>query len=85
MVTYAKATTSSIFMLKSKWQQMQKNPSSSYYDGKSQMNAWAPGWLRALLRWPYLLGAIHHRQQLLTHCGLVTPFDDIDLGQHWLR
>ena len=21
----------------------------------------------------------------LTHCGLVTPYDDIDLGQHWLR
>ena len=21
----------------------------------------------------------------LTHCGLVTPFDDIDLCQHWLR
>ena len=20
-----------------------------------------------------------------THCGLVTPFGDIDLGQHWLR
>ena len=22
---------------------------------------------------------------LLTHCGLVTPYDSIDLGQHWLR
>ena len=21
----------------------------------------------------------------LTHCGLATPFGDIDLGQHWLR
>ena len=21
----------------------------------------------------------------LTHCGLVTPYDAIDLGQHWLR
>ena len=21
----------------------------------------------------------------LTHCGLVTPFGDIDLGQHWLK
>ena len=21
----------------------------------------------------------------LTHCGLVTPYDDINLGQHWLR
>ena len=21
----------------------------------------------------------------LTHCGLVTPYGDIDLGQHWLR
>ena len=22
---------------------------------------------------------------LLSHCGLVTPYGDIDLGQHWLR
>ena len=22
---------------------------------------------------------------LLTHCGLVTPYGDIDLGQHWFR
>ena len=22
---------------------------------------------------------------LLTHCGLVTPLGDIDIGQHWLR
>ena len=21
----------------------------------------------------------------LTHCGLVTPYGDIDLGRHWLR
>ena len=21
----------------------------------------------------------------LTHCHLVTPYDDIDLGQHWIR
>ena len=21
----------------------------------------------------------------LTHCGLVMPYGDIDLGQHWLR
>ena len=21
----------------------------------------------------------------LTHCGLVTPYGDIGLGQHWLR
>ena len=21
----------------------------------------------------------------LTHCGLVTPYGDTDLGQHWLR
>ena len=21
----------------------------------------------------------------LTHCGLITPYGDIDLGQHWLR
>ena len=23
--------------------------------------------------------------QILTHCGLVTPYVDINLGQHWLR
>ena len=22
---------------------------------------------------------------VLTHCGLMTPYGDIDLGQHWLR
>ena len=22
---------------------------------------------------------------VLTYCGLVTPYDDNDLGQHWLR
>ena len=27
------------------------------------------------------LGAI----SVLTHCGLVTPYGDRDLGQHWLR
>ena len=21
----------------------------------------------------------------LTHCGLVAPYDDIDMGHHWLR
>ena len=21
----------------------------------------------------------------LTHCGLLTPYGDIDLGQHWIR
>ena len=25
-----------------------------------------------------------HRTYILTHCGLVAPFGDIDLGQHWL-
>ena len=25
------------------------------------------------------------RSSGLTHCGLVTPFGDINLGQHWLR
>ena len=24
-------------------------------------------------------------EQVKTHCGLVTPYGDIDLGQHWLR
>ena len=24
-------------------------------------------------------------ETFLTHCGLVTPYSDIDLGQHWLR
>ena len=22
---------------------------------------------------------------MLTHCGLVTPYGDMELGQHWLR
>ena len=26
-----------------------------------------------------------HINDVLTHWGLVTPFGDIDLGQHWLR
>ena len=30
------------------------------------------------------IGQLAH-QPLLTHWGLVTPFDNIDLGQHWLR
>ena len=21
----------------------------------------------------------------LTHCGLVTPYGNVDMGQHWLR
>ena len=24
-------------------------------------------------------------QTFLTHCGLVTPYGDMELGQHWLR
>ena len=31
------------------------------------------GWNKGCILW------------ILTHCGLVTPFGDIDLGQHWLR
>ena len=28
----------------------------------------------------------HHAYNVsLTHCGLVTPYGDTDLGQHWLR
>ena len=23
--------------------------------------------------------------EMLTQCGLVMPYDDIDLGQHWFR
>ena len=34
----------------------------------------------------YLPSAPSHRKiNHLTHWGLVTPFSDIDLGQHWLR
>ena len=25
------------------------------------------------------------RLDMLTHCGLMAPYEDIDLGQHWLR
>ena len=28
---------------------------------------------------------INPRLDELTHCGLMTPYGDIDLGQHWLR
>ena len=27
----------------------------------------------------------HHSRVLLTHCGLVTPYGDMDPGQPWLR
>ena len=37
----------------------------------------------ALLRWAELCR--HKATQSLTHCGLVTPFGDIDLGKHFLR
>ena len=31
-------------------------------------------------KWPpFCLGA-----NVLNHCGLMTPYGDIDLGQHWL-
>ena len=26
-----------------------------------------------------------HKCHLLTHCALVAPYDNIDLGWHWLR
>ena len=29
--------------------------------------------------------SINQSIHVLTHCGLVTPYGDIDLGQHWLR
>ena len=25
------------------------------------------------------------KKEILTHCGLVTPYGDTDLGQHWRR
>ena len=28
---------------------------------------------------------VHKAAVWLTHCGLVTPYGDVDLGQHWLR
>ena len=31
--------------------------------------------------WPFVVQA----SMCLTHCGQVTPYGDIDLGQHWLR
>ena len=30
-------------------------------------------------------GAAMIRATLLTHCGLVTPYGDMEQGQHWLR
>ena len=38
--------------------------------------------LGQLARPQLLFHAVYHQ---LTHCGLVTPYGDIDLGQHWLR
>ena len=29
------------------------------------------------------MASLRHNE--LTHCGLVTPYGDINLGQHWLR
>ena len=28
---------------------------------------------------------LQHLKGMFTHCGLVTPYGDTDLGQHWLR
>ena len=28
---------------------------------------------------------MHHGLSWLTHCGQVRPYDDMDLGQQWLR
>ena len=33
----------------------------------------------------HLYGWISATCVILTHCGLVTPYGDIDLGQHWHR
>ena len=31
------------------------------------------------------LGSRDSGQMALTHCGLVTPYDDMDIGQHWFK
>ena len=43
--------------------------------------------LRNYRKWKYVLmfPGIDSAQQGLTHCGLVTPYGKIYLGQHWLR
>ena len=32
----------------------------------------------------FALQDVDHRMAILTHCGLVTPYGDIDQSQHWL-
>ena len=32
-----------------------------------------------------VMQVIEFLYHLSTHCGLVTPYDNIDLGQHWFR
>ena len=40
----------------------------------------------ALYWWMYnWTSMITLKSKCLTHCGLVTPYGDINLGQHWLR
>ena len=36
--------------------------------------------------WSYIckVQSIYQNKLTLIHCGLVTPYDDKDLGQHWL-
>ena len=46
---------------------------------------------RSSMRWWMDKKAVNDQRKLKTqglgwtHCGLVMPYDDIDLGQHWLR
>ena len=37
------------------------------------------------LRWQWVKGWYCFLFVWLTHCSLVMPYDDINLGQHWLR
>ena len=45
------------------------------YTGKTSSLYWI---------WPVILVSCHYRKHWQTHCGRVTTYGDMDLGQHWL-
>ena len=53
-----------------------RNHTSSYQDFPEKYN------YTTRIRYSFFL---IYTNSILTHCGLVTPFVDIDLGQHLLR
>ena len=44
-----------------------------------------PGFWDVMLVVTWNHGFFRKESAILTHCGLVIPYDDRDLGQHWLR